>query len=392
MPVKELSVGLCDGKINYHGVRQLVIKHVQRVNSESTPGYPLRHVCNNNAKVLLSPEWANVVIDCAVYRLLVLLSADQETLDQFSNDPRTAVRCGMADPIVVFNKNKPHPARKLAEKRFRIINARSLIDQVVIKTLMDDYCDLMVQSFPGVPTLMGMGTSDEQTECIGKVYEANCALYGVARSSDVSKWDGSFPVHGAMSGVRVLNSQFEVPGGKSKDSWKRALEAYSLMMCNPLYVLPDGQLLYKHSRGQMPSGDYLTTIFNSICRRVLAKLAGSDQEMNLGDDCIEWSKCDNATERYAEMGVNIRDVKYHGPSEFEFCSHHYRKENGKWTASLISWIKMVYASLIKKPSLDVLMGTGYEMRHNPVEDKLKWMSVNLSRLVETPVPAAGQKN
>lgn len=349
---------------------------LQSVNPESVPGFPL--VKEGSPNKLLLKFFSTNVVDAAVYRLKQLLDGDDEDFCLYYGDAMTALKNCIVDPCTPFMKGEPHEMRKLKEERYRIICARGIVDQVVCKVLMDGYSEQLTGSFPNLPSVMGLGTSDEQNQKVGNKYRSNTERYGPGFKLDVSKWDGGYACQLAHSTVRILDNRFI--GRKTR--WRRAMERYAILMTNVVFVMPDGRLYRKLLLGQMPSGDYMTTIGNCFGLRVLAKLLGTTVEMNLGDDAVIWFLMQHGVadviQMFKNMRVNVRGLDICGEWDFEFCSHFYWCDGGVWKASLLTWVKSVYGMLSKEVTAENMAGTGYEMRHNHVSEKLKRITAILA--------------
>jgi hypothetical protein len=170
------------------------------------------------------------------------------------------------------------------------------------------------------------------------------------------------------------------------DKWFKSLKRHALLMAQIVYVMPDGRLYRKYRKGQMPSGDAFTTVWNSLVLRLCAKLAGSVEEMNLGDDAILWFNGQYDVHaiiaKFAEIGLQVRGLERCCEDRFEFCSHEYWCEDGEWKASLVSWVKCVYGLLAGPTTAEKLVGTGSAMRHNSVKERLARVEAVLAKLLQ----------
>jgi hypothetical protein len=375
----ELETDLCDGEMTDLGLIDLIRCAISQVKTDSTPSYPYCLIYSSNAQVL-AYEYINLV-DCALHRLKLLLGSSQEERERWARDPLYCVQIGLRDPIRPFLKNEPHKAQKIREGRYRVICGVSIVDQVVDRVLCGRSAKAIQALYPTQSSTLGLGTDDEAVQLLGREYERVCSERGPPHKSDVRQWDGSFSADAIMAAAEIHIQTKSVPEGATKHAFTEAMRSWVDLSTNCAYVI--GSYLYiKLRRGQMPSGSYFTTLINCHGRRFIAKLVGSEAEFNLGDDCLEWVRCtnDELKQRYADIGVQVRDCGSCTPDEFSYCSHTYRKVGNEWTAELETWVKALYREVTaKKPSVEAFYGVSHETRHNSPEVKLRRLSALLAR-------------
>lgn len=278
----------------------------------------------------------DLVVEASYARLMRLssveLSGDETAID--------LVDLGLCDPVRLFVKQEPHTAKKLREKRYRLISSVSLIDQVVERLLFGYQNNREIALWRVCPSKPGMGLSaGEQAQSI---WTELCAKHFMhpAAEADISGFDWSvqqWELEADLEMRRIL-------GSFSSRCYR---VAKNRMFCLSLSVfqLSDGSLIAQGEPGIMKSGSYVTSSTNSRIRCLMAKLIGSPWCIAMGDDSVE-GFVDNAAEKYAKLGHICKDYiacASDGTSlrSVNFCSHFLAKD----TYYLTTWSKTLFRFL-----------------------------------------------
>lgn len=196
-----------------------------------------------------------------------------------------------SDPLKVFVKPEPHKLKKLAEGRYRLINAVSLVDTTVdrllFKWLQDGVVDRKVPWLrPGWSWMKG-----GWRELVGlfKGRTVTCV--------DKSSWDWTLQewvVDSLLEIVEELTPQ-------APEWYRTAVRArFNCLFSTARFKFTDGTIVQQRGVGIMKSGCYMTLVFNSLAQLILhcATIAvmgytqedGSDEEKLpecLGDDTVQ---------------------------------------------------------------------------------------------------------
>lgn len=279
---------------------------------------------------------------------------------------------GFCYPVRPFIKNEGHPLRKLTARQFRIVNETGIVPQTVDRMLFGDYTARQAMQFPMGPCAVGIGFSDSlATEVGDRVAQAD-AFYGThSCSSDIKGWDRSVSYDTMLLALEAMKRgcvNMSEEAGRLYDAW-----LISIVDC--IYVMPNGELRVKWLPSLMPSGTYPTTVFNGLCRLIMGFLSGALEVYAQGDDCLEWRPPGETqlemVEKYARLGVVLREVKASSADSFVLCSHRfYHNEKWEWFAELCTWEKALFHFLMEKAiDPDKVRAIFYETRHNSADVK-----------------------
>jgi hypothetical protein len=316
----------------------------------------------------------DAICQTAAERLYRWLHATETDVQRILDDPQFVVENGWRDPCQPFLKNEPHPMRKVREKRWRIICAVSLVDQLVERAIFSPWCEVLRDHYPLLDCAIGIGFSDSQLQEFGETIERETAERGYTPvSSDVAGWDKSVSYD-------MLRLESELVSNKIRDPQdfvhvRTAITVWMVTSSCVAYAMPDGRLLVKVDPGLMPSGSYRTTTANSVMRLLVAAMADSASARAAGDDCLEWTQdVAGLSDRYAAMGLTVRDVVEHTETSFGFCSHTYTKSNGTWVASLDTWPKAIFKLVSRLASEERQAAVLHELRYNAQSDVARIMA------------------
>lgn len=297
-----------------------------------------------------------------VRRLKALGNSESPWID----DPCSFWNMGHHDPVLPFEKDEPHPLRKAVNGKWRIVNALSLVDQLVERVLFEKPLKLVKAMYPESDAVIGIGFSDPQADSFCE--EVISTFPSRFWSTDISGWDRSLDrTYIVAASKEVLNP---MRNGEKCSSHKLAIERHAMMLTNPLFLLPsddEGYELVKRAHpGGMLSGSFMTTLYNTMCRVDVAYLAGAVRVKAAGDDALEAHEVSykDVQDSYSKLGFNLRQPEEVGGNSLTFCSHNFSKEIGGWKADLQSWPKALYSALSKKLTPERESAFVQEMGHN----------------------------
>jgi len=301
---------------------------------------------------------------------MALRMADAHLLGTMS--PQEAVSRGLVDPRCVFVKNEAHNAKKLAEKRWRLIWIPSIVDSVCQGILHSKQNKLSIRSYQeGCQnrTLGGLGHHDEGLARVGAVLDwlsdgGSCQL----NDEDASGWDLSVSRDAIMYDACRRNLLTSVD---CSDVVSRVNRDLMLLegLCNSLHLIAIGtQLISIDLYGITLSGILSTTEQNCNIREKQAQLCGALRAAALGDDLGYAGKLDAALAR--RCGVIIKCTNTCGPNgPFSLTSHLFVKKDGVWSATFENFPKLLAHIDLRRPagkppSADMLRGALYAIRHS----------------------------
>jgi len=222
-----------------------------------------------------------------------------------------------ADPVRLFIKNEPHPARKRETKTWRLIMNVSLVDVIIEKMLFNSQNKAEIKSHAMCYSRPGMGNEDYDyvnMRNMRSVLPGELNASGDVRGFDWSvrawelRWDARF---------RCLQA------GASPTSWySRAVMARCEALVGAVLMLSDGRMYMPVLPGIQLSGSNNTSSTNSRIRVLIAFLIGARWALANGDDCVE-DPVDDAVAKYKRLGHNLRFYAVTPRAEIDFCSHQY---------------------------------------------------------------------
>lgn len=212
---------------------------------------------------------------------------DQERLDYlyaFVKDRINNLLEGIdeSDDIKVFVKQEPHKKSKIAEGRFRIISAVSLVDTMIDRILFQDLMKTAVGQLYQTPGWIGF------TPLLGghRVIRAKFPKGGIA--IDKSAWDWTVQPWMIPAWRDLL---FELRPG-SCPTWRRLVDCrLRQLYCVPTFRFSDGSICRQPSVGIQKSGCYLTLYLNTISQTLVHHLADPTSKVSqpicFGDDTFQ---------------------------------------------------------------------------------------------------------
>jgi hypothetical protein len=292
--------------------------------------------------------------------------------EEFRSNPLQKLKEGLRYPYIFSIKKEPHPLRKVALRKWRVIIPSGIVNQCVERLIICGFQQSLDETYGRSMQATRIGFDDEGVQVVGKMYTEKCKQFGApGKGSDASGWDVSVCEVGHFTFGDVLVSTCY---GKYNDvlNYQCLVRTMCIENSDPLFA-HNGNVFRQNVAGMVHSGCYVTTPGNGVQRGYLACKCDGDWSLTRGDDCIEWNTCElkELARRYTEeVGLKVRDVEQFTERRFILCSHEFKLgDDDVWTAALTSWKKSVINLLAKKrPTFDDLNIVMYEMRHNePIE-------------------------
>jgi len=358
--LREMNVYSSDFDIGVAGM----LTHIQ---PDGSPGVPLKNMGSFNKNVLDShlKFFKSVLKD----RLYLLKTTTNDQIKKYS--AKELVQLGFVDPVRLFVKNEPHPARKAIAKRWRLIHSVSLIDQAVERILNQHVNSKEISRWDRIPSKPGMGFSQGDICKIVENFEAMRAIGDVA-ASDVEGFDFSVQswMFEAEAKIRLLLHDEDLTG----TYYERMLLNRAYCVSTKVFQTSNGILYSQDEGGIQPSGSYCTSSANSRIRVLMAQLVGSNAANAAGDDCNElW--VEDAKEKYDKLGVRLKFYEKIIGNNFEFCSHIY--DIPSKTAYAVGLIKETMTFINKKRTKEFLLNQDtYKLQYsddlvgNPLLDEV----------------------
>jgi hypothetical protein len=337
---------------------------------DKSPGYPLNLQYQTNGQAFA--DVGDLLILSAVARLHMWLDPDIP-YDEISKDPWDLIITGFFDPSSVFNKNEPHPARKLKEGRFRCIDPVSVVTNLCECAMFSESSSQMKINLFESGSSVGISFTDQGMSAFYNFCKTKTEQFGPAKTDDVSGFDSVHTPQTLYASARVDELSHESPYGLTR--WNVANRRWCCQCSKSCVIL--GQSIYtKIQLGMLNTGSRDTSRRNTTLRDIYTdyfyiSASGEPSKFTTanGDDAISWGpvSLDAYKESAAIAGFALRDV-VERTDNFQFCSHEYSTSG----AFLTSWPKSVYRILtstsIKKSDAYQFL---YELRHNKEYGQVK---------------------
>lgn len=318
---------------------------------DSKPGVPYASITADNKAFVA--DHLDLIVLLVIARLKLFVTTPIETISSLS--PEELIQQGFVDPVRVFIKGEPHPTKKVAQQRWRLIFAVSIVDQVLERLLTGTQNKREIRSWFTNPSAPGLGLSDDAQlkhlydRIIGLINGKTCA------EADVTGWDWSVQEDELME-----EAEQRILLGHMSPLAAKCTRVRFMCVSRSVYAMPDGTLLVLRGNGVQLSGTYCTSSSNSRIRVVCAYRVGADWAVAMGDDCVE-DEVENAVEKYAELGHPLKMYESRTDS-FEFCSTIFSSE-GAWP---VDGTKTLFRLIEQKQiTPELLHQFTMEMRNHP---------------------------
>lgn len=351
-----------------------MISCIQCINPDASPGYPFGLHFTTNAEVMGNPIAFNCAIQLAWQRVRVYSQLNLTRLEAaLKSDPTWAVRHNLADPLRLFIKKAPVSAKKAAERRWRLINSLSLVDQLSERLLFSVQDNKEIDSWAGVPSKSGMGLTDHQVQIILNYAYSN----QLNVSNDSSAWD----IKAFWELIRMECESRILLNTARDPKWENAVRVITLLHEHRILMLTDGTCYKRTILGGQASGRKVTASTNGRARGILDILIGQQfgfnaRFMTMGDDNVSWypehidpqKVVDFVESRYGvKLTDMIRDSKY-----IHFCSQTMFVDEDECVRCVPEKPQVQLANLamnIKSPGRQAsLESLAVNLRHHPQKE------------------------
>lgn len=275
----------------------------------SSPGVPLTLYESTNGGVI--DNMSSHLLELVEARIWLLATHDVSALSA-----QELVVGGFCDPLKVFIKQEPHSAKKMKERRYRLVFSVSLVDQLVERFFANSQNEMEILCWAKIPSKPGIGFTNSAIE----EFLANIPTEQPIVETDVSSWDWTVQAWELQAEAEMRIKLLVEPS----NTLCTLIRSRYACMINKVCVFSDGDIELLEN-GVMPSGSYNTSASNSRIRVLASVLAGSVWAQAMGDDTIEGtlSPPDVVKQRYESLGHRIKDVRIVQKDDFEFCSHRF---------------------------------------------------------------------
>jgi len=354
-----------DGAAAVKAFNRIYTEAVLDVVPRSGPGVPCNKLAGQNGKLLDEfGELIKVVVK-GRWNALSKSLGEVEDADEFAVK---AVENNYADPWRLHLKNEPTKVAKLDVGKARIIMGCSLIDQLIDRMSIGQFCKACVSNWETIPSMIGAGASDED---MAKIHDILWDPEKTRAHSDMSSYDYTVQ--------DWENTQFFTGVAKAQNAGPKlttVIDNRSKLWNHPVVCLPDGTLHTQPRPGITKSGGYPTGTINSWTRNYKARLVQNWEALtdpslplqkgwsrSVGDDCAE-TFVEGAKEKYDALGACCKHYVAYGKgsaSWFELCSLRY--DGGDPVGRPCNWVKALFVLLSNKPSMERFEQFAFEMRH-----------------------------
>jgi hypothetical protein len=309
--------------------------------------------------------------------------------------PWQLMRAGLSDARVLFIKSEPHSSKKQTSKRWRLIWAASIVDAACTAIASRDQDKIDIRAFKeqvsahpeNISSGIGMGHHDEGIAQVGCKLDRIAKVSGRIHGSDATCWDlnvtrewelldGARRAHLALEGLAYYEWSMNNRPLTARQVYFVEEVIAAEAVCNSAHVVACGKDLIEVMKfGCTASGVLTTSSQNSFMRQMLARLAGAEQRLAVGDDLVS-SPMD--VQLMNVFGVKTKgEVQVSGPDgPIDLTSHRFTKKNGHWHAKFLNLGKMIAAQKLKemetgkKPAADAIGGCLFNLRHCPEEAQI----------------------
>lgn len=371
-------------------LRQSALLAVRNLKPDASPGNPYSQYGATNEMVLETKGEAWLV-EHVVIRCLKLMTVTTEYLESLS--AREMVEQGFSDPRRVFVKNELHSAKKVAEGRYRLIFAISVVDQCVERVFNSTLNHLEVENWAFIDSKPGMGLHDEGLTRL----QENIRSLRQPGATDAIGWDfcADYRLFYCDAHLRAKAHGF---GGRQHPWLKLAVITFLSVI-----VLSSGEMWEQVIRAIQKSGSLNTSSGNSKARRLLgmcvAPMGVYTRVIAMGDDSIEethWAQGNREIieDAYRKAKVPIKGIQlYTDENKLEFCAYDFDLEGG-FTPVRVGKMVANFISCLPPPDqeYDRLIGLQYEIRHAPESVRKDALRVTMQVLCDrnARVAAIGQ--
>lgn len=209
-----------------------------------------------------------------------------------------------ADPISLFIKQEYHKQKKADESRWRLIASVGLTDQIIARMLFEPFFDFVLDRPLRFRMAIGWGLTLPGALPFMNHYIGPDPV----ESADKSAWDWTVQPWVFDAFYAICLRLF---GGRSEQFYT-VLRHHLATMCYHKVFDINGRRYRQEHGGIMPSGWFMTILFNSVAQLILHAYADDGDEfpwpLVMGDDTIQQPASKRYWERLTHAGCILKDV------------------------------------------------------------------------------------
>lgn len=321
------------------------------------------------------------------YSLVEHLWRAMSTVDFRQYSARELYEIGLTRVYKIFIKNEPHPSRKVAIDKLRLIIPSSAVLKVVECMLIRRFDKWSIDHWDFTPDgrvnpfKPGMGFTDEHASSVTRGIEQVMPPGVTCLSVDIQSWDWSVTETDLMAEMyfRYLTVDKTSYTPEQKSTLLLRYSNLAVLCSRKVYATSDGRAFTTEQTGIQPSGRMGTSSGNCIIAVLRSVSCGAQDVISMGDDCLAFvpTGSEAAFEKRMRQIAPLRVCeRYFTARAVEFCSHH-------WTAGKASPIPSSVAKMVVKFLSDThcphlrASQLAYELRHFPDGQALADLSLSV---------------
>lgn len=223
------------------------------------------------------------------------------------------------DPYRLFIKPEPHKIKKCSERRFRLIFAGGLVDQIIDHMLFGHQNKLEIKKHLEIPTKVGWAPFGGGTVLLTRMIRDPMAI-------DKSSWDWLAPQWVFLADLQLRERLCD---GATAEWLDLVRARYKYAFEDAVVVASDGGVYKQRVPGLMKSGLVNTIATNSVSQ-VFLHLAASrrcgvvpKKLIAMGDDTLQEKESHPDYLRHLQdLGCEVKEVDY----QYHFCGYDLQSE------------------------------------------------------------------
>jgi len=252
----------------------------------------------------------------------------------------------------------------------RLISNVSLVDEVIDRLLFENQNEIEIENWYTCPSKPGIGFTDEQI-CSVHTEVMDALSRGPVAEGDVSSWDWTVAEWELMAEAEM---RIKLMDAEPSSPIARVIRNRIMCVASSVFVLSNGVMLAQESPGIMLSGWYCTSSSNSRIGCLLARMAGADWSIHMGDDFLtRWKP--ELVDTFNSLGHKLKLYKEINENCYEFCSTLY--PSGEPVNVWKTLVRLLsHSNTLGFPARLALFDQWrYEMRHCPLRHQLEELIV-----------------
>ncbi|APG75965.1 hypothetical protein 2 [Beihai sobemo-like virus 13] len=222
------------------------------------------------------------------------------------------------DPISLFIKQEYHKQKKADEERWRLISSVGLTDQIVARMLFEPFFDYVLARPMQFRMAIGWGLTAP-----GSLTFMNAHIGpDPVEAADKSAWDWTVQPWLFDVFYNICLALFD----SRDDRFKTIMRHHLRAICYDKVFDINGRRYRQELPGIMPSGWFMTILFNSVSQLILHAYADDGDEfawpLVMGDDTIQPQASPQYWDRIRKTGCILKELS----NERDFCGFNFSPE------------------------------------------------------------------